>query len=179
MKTSRKVELPPLPLVHNLQVTLWVGRHYPVRRPRCTFLRLIKHIFFVIQAFVFSKSCKDLKLLESCNQLLRTSAIVWTHYEFPLVFHAANTIRQCVAEPSPQLYYVTVQLIWPDMLHQRLHLKKNTKKHAGTETALPAIFCDVIMSATSVGRVCSARAPLEIPKERKKLDTFNPSTKPR
>ena len=95
MKTSRKMELPPLPLVHNPQVTLWVGRHYPVRRPRCTFLRLIKHIFFVIQAFVFSKSCKDLKLLESCNQLLRTSAIVWTHYEFPLVFsHTTNTVRQ-------------------------------------------------------------------------------------
>ena len=40
----------------------------------------------------------------------------------------------------------------------------HNKKHAGTETsvqdgpALPAIFCDVIMSATSVGRVCSARA---------------------
>ena len=49
-----------------------------------------------------------------------------------------------------------------------------TKKHAGTETgvqvgpALPAIFCDVIMSATSVGRDCSARVPLEVPKERKK-----------
>ena len=26
---------------------------------------------------------------------------------------------------------------------------------------------------------CSARAPLEVPKERKKQDTFNPSTKPR
>ena len=32
----------------------------------------------------------------------------------------------------------------------------------------PQFFCDVIMSATSVGRVCSARAPLDVPKERKK-----------
>ena len=47
------------------------------------------------------------------------------------------------------------------------------------EPALPAFFCDVIMSATSVGRVCSARAPLEVPKERQKQDTFNHSTKPR
>ena len=31
----------------------------------------------------------------------------------------------------------------------------------------PAIFCDVTMSATSVGRICSARAPLEVPKEQK------------
>ena len=72
------------------------------------------------------------------------------------------------------------------MLHQRLHLKnKQKQKHAGTQTGvqdrptLPSIFCDVIMSATSIGRVCSARAQLKIPKEQKKLDTFNPSTKPR
>ena len=32
----------------------------------------------------------------------------------------------------------------------------------------PQFFCDVIMSATSVGRVCSARAPLEVLEERKK-----------
>ena len=58
--------------------------------------------------------------------------------------------------------------------HQRIHLKTN-KKHASTETgvhdgpALPAIFCDVIMSATSVGRsFLRARTPLEVPKERKK-----------
>ena len=40
-------------------------------------------------------------------------------YEFPLVFHATNTIKQCVVR-SPPMYYVTVQLIWPAMLHQRL-----------------------------------------------------------
>jgi len=60
--------------------------------------------------------------------------------------------------------------------YQRIHLKTN-KKHASTETgvrwrnwpALPAIFCDVIMSATSVGRsFLRARTPLEVPKERKK-----------
>ena len=69
-----------------------------------------------------------------------------------------------------------VLLIWPVMLHQRLHLTKKNKKnkHAGTETgvqdgpALPAIFCDVIMSATIVGRVCYARAPLKVPTEPKK-----------
>ena len=50
---------------------------------------------------------------------------------------------------------------------------KTKPPHAGIETgfqdgpALPAIFCDVIMSATSVGRVCSARAPFKVPKERK------------
>ena len=29
---------------------------------------------------------------------------MWTHCEFPLVFHAGNTIRQCVVE-SPPLYW--------------------------------------------------------------------------
>ena len=47
------MELSPLPLVNNPQVTLWIGRHCPLRRPRCTFLRLIKHILFVILAFCF------------------------------------------------------------------------------------------------------------------------------
>ena len=58
------------------------------------------------------------------------------------------------------------------MLHQRLHLKQNKQKQktAGTETgvqdgpALPAIVCDVIMSATSAwsSLLCSARAPFEV-----------------
>ena len=44
---------------------------------------------------------------------------------------------------------------------------KKKKKNASTVTgvqdgpALPAIFCDVIMSATSVGRVCSATCSTE------------------
>ena len=33
----------------------------------CTLLPMIKHIFFVILACVFLKSCKDLKLFESWN----------------------------------------------------------------------------------------------------------------
>ena len=54
---------------------------------------------------------------------------------------------------------VTVQFFWPVMLHQRLQLKQTNKtklkKTAGTGTGvqdgptLPAVFCDVIMSATS------------------------------
>ena len=73
---------------------LWVT-DYPVRRPNlyppstphpppmlgCTFLRLIKHTFLSSWRW----------------QLQLTSAIVWTHYEFPIVFHAANTMSSGVA----------------------------------------------------------------------------------
>ena len=38
---------------------------------------------------------KNLRWSETFGKLQLTSAIVWTHYEFPLVFHAANTLRQC------------------------------------------------------------------------------------
>ena len=65
--------------------------------------------------------------------------------------------------------------------------KKQTKnmqaqKQPGVQDgpALPAIFCDVICQRLPlVDWVYSARAPLEVPKEWKKQDTFNPSTEPR
>ena len=122
----------------------------------CTFLRLIKHIFFCHPGVCFFER---LQRSETFEKLQLLSAIVWTHYEFPAVFHAGNTIRQCVVE-SPPLYYVAVQLIWPVMLYQRTHLKNKNKnmqaqKQPGVQDgpALPAFFCDVIVSSTSVGRL--------------------------
>ena len=72
----------------------------PPSPPRCTFLRLIKNIIFCHPGVCFFEK---LQRSETFGKLQLTSAIVWTHYDFPLVFHAANTITQCVVE-SPPLY---------------------------------------------------------------------------
>ena len=66
----------------------------------CTFVLLIKHTFLSSWRVFFFKK---LRWSETFGKLQLPSAIVWTHYEFPLVFHAANTVRQCVVE-SPPLY---------------------------------------------------------------------------
>ena len=56
--------------------------------------------------------------------------------------------------------------------------KKKKLKHTGTKTgvqdrqALPAIFCDVIMSATSVGRVCSATCSIRSTQRTKEIRHF-------
>ena len=97
---------------------LWLVRvtDYLVRRPnnppstpppppapmlRCTFLRLIKHTFLsswrVWFFFGFFLSLKKLQWSETFGKLQLTSTTVWTHCEFPLVFHAANTMSCGVA----------------------------------------------------------------------------------
>ena len=53
---------------------------------------------------VFVCFLQKLQWSETFGKLQLTSAIVWTHYEFPLVFHAANT--KTVVE-SPPLYYLS------------------------------------------------------------------------
>ena len=125
---------------------LWVGRHYtysPITNSYganlCVILRLINLLTAQRRNFpslsshilsswrvCFSESCKDLS--ETSVMLQLTSAIVWTYYEFPLVFfthqtpttsflsffHAVNTMsvlwsrRHIVLSDSPV------------MLHQRL-----------------------------------------------------------
>ena len=98
----------------------------------CTFLPLIKHIFYIIffglpGICFFSQNVG--KIWNFWKVAINFCDCVNPLYEYPLVFHAAKTVRQCVVQ-SPPMYYVTVQLIWPVMLHQRLHLKENKNMQA-------------------------------------------------
>ena len=56
------------------------------------------------------------------------------------------------------------------MLHQRLHLKQNNKNKKLQAQKLPAIYVwrNYVDDFRLVDWICSARAPFEAPKERKK-----------
>ena len=86
---------------------------------------------------------------------------------------------QCVVV-SPPLHYVTVQLLWQVMLHQRLPLPPKTNKHTHTQKTKKqklqaqkqeskmSQHCPQFLCATYVGDfrlfdwVCSARAPFQV-----------------
>ena len=91
---------------------------------------------------------KKLQWSETFGKLQLTSAIVWTHYDFPLFssFTQRQTWHSELWSRRHCIKSVTVQLLWPVMLHQRLQLKQKTKqkltkkinkkKNPGTETCV-------------------------------------------
>ena len=115
-----------LPLGHTGSpvIILWEDPIYippPPPRPPLSahfYAWLNTHFCQHLGVYFFSK----LQWAETFGKSQSTSAIVWTHYEFPPVFHAVNTMSCGVAATA-----VTVQLLWPVMLHQRLQQQNKTK----------------------------------------------------
>jgi len=127
---------------------------------------------------------KKLQWSETFGKLQLTSAIEWTHYDFPLFssFTQRQTWHSELWSRRHCIKSVTVQLLWPVMLHQRLQLKQKTKQKLTKKINLKKKSRHRNMcprwASTSAWSSCSARIPLEVPgKERKKQDMF--SIKPR
>ena len=82
--------------------------HPHPRSVGCIFLRLITHMAFCHPSVCFFEKFQR---SETSGKFQLTSAIVRTHYEFPLVFHAANTTLKTmccgVAAISDSAAYMT------------------------------------------------------------------------
>ena len=63
--------------------------HPPPPMLGCTFLSLIEHIFLSSWHLFLQKVAK---MWNFWKVAINRFAVVWTHYEFHLVFHAANTM---------------------------------------------------------------------------------------
>ena len=142
------------------KIALWLAREKPVKLipppphpPPClgahfyawlnTYLSSWRVCFSqTVAAMIWNFWKVAVNFCDSVNPLWR----VWVSSRF-------SRCKRNVVESSAPLYQVTVLLLWPVTLHQWPQLKQTEncwhRNRCPRWASTPAIFCDVIMSATS------------------------------